>query len=72
MSKIDIEVRVNQRVNISVDISEIIDGINELPIPKRWNHIAVILNGIDANLSDLNDDQREIIKTYLNKKLSLF
>ena len=44
METINVEVRVNQKVDVDVELYLVIDSINELPITKRWNYIAQILN----------------------------
>lgn len=72
METIEIEVSINQNVRIDIPIWEVIGGINEVSMAKRWNYIAQIINGVQLNLSDTTDEQKEIIKKYLTDKMSLF
>jgi len=69
---ITVELRIDHKVDIDVRLDEVIDGINSLEIKKRWNLIANILNEVQLSVSDLTDEQKEIIKNYLNDKLLLF
>jgi len=69
---ITVELRLDHKVDIDVKLDEVIDGINSLEIKKRWNLIANILNEVQLSVSDLTDEQKEIIKNYLNDKLLLF
>lgn len=72
METIDIEVRIDKKMDVTVNIADVIEAINEAPMQKRWNYIAQIINGVQLNLSDLTEEQRAIIKKYLTDKLSLF
>lgn len=69
---VNIEISINKTIDIDVRIDEIIDGINYLDMKKRWNYIAQILNGIKPNLSELTDEQKELVRKYLLSKLELF
>ena len=55
-----------------VRLDDVIDGINECEMKRRWNYIAQIINGVQLNLSDLTEEQKAIIKKYLTDKVSLF
>jgi len=68
----EIEIHINEKMAIDVGIDEIIDGINNKEMAKRWNYVANILNGVKNDSSDLTDEQRAIIKKYLTDKLALF
>ncbi len=59
-------------MDVTIPITDVIEGINECPMEKRWNYIAQIINGIQVDLSDTTDEQKAIIKKYLTNKLSLF
>ena len=72
MEKIEVELHVDRKFDIEVEIGDVLDAINALPMKRRWNYIAFILNGCSVDLSDLTDDQKQIIKKYLNDKLTLF
>jgi hypothetical protein len=72
METINVELRLDHKVDIDVRLDDVIDGINSCEMKRRWNYIALILNDVQLNLSDLTDEQRAIIKKYLTDKLSLF
>ena len=71
METIQIEVNINQKLDIDVRLDDIIDGINGCKIHRRWNYIASILNEVDLESSELTDDHKKIIKTYLSNKLKI-
>ena len=72
METINVELRLDHKVDIDVRLDDVIDGINGCEMKRRWNYIALILNDVQLNLSDLTDEQKAIIKKYLTDKLSLF
>ena len=72
METIEIEVRIDRKVNVTVHIADVIDEINNVPMKTRWNYISQIINGVQMDLSDLTEEQKSIIKKYLTNKLSLF
>ena len=72
METINVELRLDHKVDIDVRLDDVIDGINSCEMKRRWNYIALILNDVQLNLSDLTDGQKAIIKKYLTDKLSLF
>jgi hypothetical protein len=72
METINVELRLDHKIDIDVRLDDVIDGINDCEMKRRWNYIAQIINGVQLNLSDLTDEQKAIIKKYLTDKLSLF
>jgi hypothetical protein len=72
METINVELRLDHKIDIDVRLDDVIDGINSCEMKRRWNYIALILNDVQLNLSDLTDEQKAIIKNYLTDKLSLF
>jgi hypothetical protein len=70
METITVELKLEHKVDIDVRLDDIIDGINECPMPRRWNYIAQILNDVFLNLDDLTDEQKGIVTKYLSDKLS--
>lgn len=72
METINVELRLDHKVDIDVRIDDVIDSINSCEMKRRWNYISLILNDVQLNLSDLTAEQKAIIKKYLNDKLSLF
>jgi len=72
METINVELKIDRKLDIDVRLDDVIDGINDCEMKRRWNYIAQIINGVQVNLSDLTDEQKGIIKTYLTDKLSIF
>lgn len=72
MDPIIATIRVNQEVEVSIDPNELLDQINELPLTKRWNHIAYFINNIQVSINEMTDEQKEIVRNYLESKLKLF
>ena len=72
METINVELRLDHKVDIDVRLDDVIDGINDCEMKRRWNYIAQIINGVQLNLSDLTAEQKGIIKQYLSDKLVLF
>lgn len=72
METIEIEIRIDKKMDVSVHIEDVIAGINEAPIKRRWHYIAQLLNGVQVDLSDLTVEQKALVKKYLSDKLSLF
>lgn len=70
-TQFEIEVEVKETVSITVDIYDLISGINRLPVIDRWNKIAHILNGIEADISDIPKEKLEVIEKFLIKKIDL-
>jgi len=69
---IEVKIKVNNDFYVNVETSEIIDSINEMPITQRWNYVAAIINEIEVSIDELNDEEKAIVKQYLEKKLELF
>lgn len=72
MEEIEVEIQIDQKMEVKVRLDELIEGINDMPIERRWNSIAQVLNGIEVNVSELSEEQRDIVHRYLINKLSLF
>lgn len=72
METIEVEIKIDQKFYADVTLGQVIDGINELPMTKRWNHIANIINEVQLDLSNTTQEQREVIQKYLQQKLALF
>lgn len=66
---IQIKIRVNQTVDIVLDVEEIVSAVNELPVTKRWNAIAGMLNYIDFREEELTEEQQKITIDWLENKL---
>jgi len=72
METLEIEIHIDKKIDVDIRLDEIVDAINDCEIKNRWNYIAQILNGVQLSLSDLTDEQKAVIKKYLNNKLLLF
>lgn len=72
MDTIDIEVKIDRKVEVTVHVADVIQAINDASMKNIWNYIAQIINGIQMDLSDTTEYQRSIIKKYLTDKLALF
>jgi hypothetical protein len=71
MSTIELEVKINQNVYVELHINEIVSSINDLPVLERINYIGLFLNNIDdEGFKSINSEQKQIIKNYLEKKLT--
>jgi hypothetical protein len=72
METINVQLNFNHKVDVDVRLDDVIDGINNSPMKKRWNYIANILNDVELNSSDLTPEQKQVVKNYLTEKLLLF
>lgn len=69
---IETKIRLNQTVDVIFDIDEIVDAINRLPVTRRWNTIAGMLNYVNFNEEELTPEQKKITVEWLEKKLEKF
>lgn len=77
---IEIEYHIEQSVEVELDLHRILSAIYELPLKRKWNILAGIINNLepplepDENQNDepLTDEQKQIIKDYLVKQLKRF
>ena len=72
METIKVEVKIEQRVDVDVNVYEIIDAIEMLPMKRKWSYLAMILNHISVDISDLTEEQKETVKKFLEEKQKLF
>lgn len=72
METISVEIKVEKTIDVDVHLSDVIYGINDLPMVRRWNHVASIINAIQLDLSELTDGQKQLVKEFLTKKLEIF
>lgn len=71
--EISVRAEVNKTIEVDVSIEDVIEGINGLRIESRWNYIAKLLNGISTeDMSFLDESTKEVVVTYLKRKLSKF
>jgi hypothetical protein len=69
---LDLEVRVNTTVELSVPVYDIVQAINDLPMDKRWGAIGNLLQYLEADASELTEKQKELVSKWLEKKLKIF
>jgi hypothetical protein len=72
METINVELKLDHKIDIDVRLDDVIDGINSFEMKRRWNYVALILNNIELNKSELTPEQEGIIKGYLSDKLLIF
>jgi hypothetical protein len=72
MENIQVEVKLDQKVYVDINLDDIIDGINSCHMKRRWNYIAKIINAVHLNLTDLTEREKENIKDYLVNRLKMF
>jgi len=72
METINVELKLDHKIDIDVRLDDVIDGINSFEMKRRWNYVALILNEIELNKSELTPEQEGIIKRYLSDKLLIF
>lgn len=79
---IQVEIDIRELVTVNVDAGEIIHAINSMHLTKKWGIIGNILthvrltgkdeHGDDLEVSELlTDEQKELVRKFLNKQLSL-
>jgi len=72
MENINVELTLNKRVYVNVDIEDVVGSINDLPMTRRFNYIGHLINNIETDIKELTDEQKGIIKKYLKNKLKAF
>ena len=71
MDKISVEIEVNKKIEVEVDLSDVIDTINFMEMKQRWNCISRIINHVHLGFHGLTEEQKEVVNKYLQSKLSL-
>lgn len=73
---ITVEVDIRERVDVHIDVSDVLYAINQKELKGRWSAVATILNGICTNEVEddepLTPEQTEIIIKFLKNKLEIF
>lgn len=70
--EIEVEVKISQRVDVKVEIEDVIEAINELPFARRWNYLSLMLNEINNPIHEFTEDQRKIVIAWLEKQIKKF
>jgi len=70
-------VNIKKDVEVVVSIDDIIEKLNEMPLPARWNYAARILNEINyedrlpSNPEKFSDEKIELIEKYLKNQQAI-
>lgn len=67
-----LEFKLNSTFSTDVDIEDVIEAMNELTIQQRWNYLAKLINHVEVNGENLNEVQRKLILTWLEKQTEHF
>lgn len=70
MSTITIHKRVNQILDVDVDLDDIIDYLTDRPTTEKLNFCAQIINGLSSDLKDLSPEHLDIFRDWLKERLS--
>ncbi len=69
---LELNIRIDRAVDLKVDEEDVVEAINGLPILKRWNVVARLLNELETDTGALNKEQLDIIRGFLERKLDEF
>lgn len=68
---IEVETKINRTIDVEVHTDDIIEVLNNEPIEKRFNFFGAITNAlITSDIGKLRQDQKEMIKAYLERQLN--
>jgi hypothetical protein len=65
-------VKIEQTVQVNIELEDVIEEINLLPLSSRMNIVAKMLNEIETENSEISDINRELILGYLQKQIIIF
>ena len=65
---LEITKRVTSDITAQFTSEEVADAINDLPMAKRWNFIANLLNELELSEEGLETDQKRILLEFLERK----
>jgi hypothetical protein len=68
----NLEIHIDKKLDFDIDVSEVVDAINQMEMKNRWNYLANLINNIDLNSKDLIDEHKQIVINYLKNKLEIF
>jgi hypothetical protein len=73
---VEIEYHFEENMQVELDLHRIMSAIYELPLKRKLNIVAGILNNLEPEINSesepLTDDQKELIRSYLAKQLKRF
>lgn len=68
-----VEVKIKQTVDVDINIKDIVDEINELPILDRINQVGHLINAINSDdIISMADAHKAMIKDWLERQLKRF
>lgn len=70
--EVEIIVSIKKDVPVNIHMDDVIEAINEMEMPMRWNYISKILNELDTSVETLSPQHKELVLKYLNKMLKKF
>jgi hypothetical protein len=66
---IELPINLKQEVVVSVQISDIIQAVEQCSVTKQWNLLSILINSLALSQSQLEPQQVKLVKEYLQKKL---
>lgn len=64
---------IKQRFEVDIDLDEMVDEINELPLEYRWNWIGKVISDIEVeDLQELAPEHKALIKDWLERQIIKF
>lgn len=64
---------IKQRFEVDIDLDEIVEEINELPLVDRWNWIGKVINNIEVeDVEKLAPEHKALIKDWLERQIIKF
>lgn len=69
--RILVPVTVKKEMDVSVSMESFVEVLNDLPVARRWNYVASLLNHIllEEEAKELEPQQIDMVKKWLNDKL---
>ena len=67
-----LDIEIKGSIPAEIDLDMIVTELNELPLMKRWEYVAGILNNVHLrNIDELEPGQKDLILNFLerNKKI---
>lgn len=72
METLTVELKIDRRVDVDVNIEEVVGAINNCVIKKRWSLVSNIINYVQLDINDLTEEQKLRVRQFLEQKLLAF
>lgn len=74
LGTVELEVFIRQNETVNVHVCDIMQALNELPLPERWNSVAQLINQVELEDHDdkLKPEEREVILKWLDARMKSF